>query len=549
MFKVLAGLGLVILALVLLVLLLPFIIDLNKYQEQYRPIIEDALNRKISIRDIRLTLFPRIGARVAGFSVLDDPAFGANPFASLTSLEVGVKLIPLLSGRLEVEEITLRNPVITIIKNRNGALNVSTLGKKKSSEPNAVPHVRAHPPESPFRMLALLAVDRFLLTGGTVTYRDLSRVKPAEYTLQNLSLRLSSVGLDQTPNLHASMLVQPLNLPITIDGAFGPLKETADIESATLDLVLGKTRLAIKGSVVGSSVQLSISSQAINTAELPIALPLKKPIEIKNLHLAARLKDQEARLDTLSFELFNGQVKAQSVLTLGAEAPPFTGKVLVKDLQLGPVLETLGIDQVSVSGTAAMDLNVSGRGFSRPDLSRALEGAGRFNVKDGKLEGISLLQEALALLKVAGISTDNAKVTAFSTVEGDAYVKNGLIHVQHFLMDSHDFQATVVGTIGFDQTLNLKATVNLSEALSQKIVAASPATKLTLADRRISVPLRITGTTQAPVYGLDTKAIGAKVREQVKQKVKEAVQELLKSKSAEEAVQKGQEALKKLFGQ
>ena len=65
----------------------------------------------------------------------------------------------------------------------------------------------------------------------------------------------------------------------------------------------------------------------------------------------------------------------------------------------------------------------------------------------------------------------------------------------------------------------------------------------------MTVPLLITGTAQAPVYGLDTKAIGAKVQAQVKEKVKETVQEMLKSGSAEEAIQKGQEALKKLFGQ
>jgi AsmA protein len=391
-------------------------------------------------------------------------------------------------------------------------------------------------------------VDRVSLTGGTITYRDLSPVKPVEYRLQDLVVELTSVGLGQTPKLRVNTLVQPVNLPITIDGTFGPLKETTDIESADFELSLGKTRLAIKGSSVSGLTQLNISSQAINTADLPVALPFKKPVEVKDLQLTAHLKGQEAHVDALSFQLFNGQVKAQSALTLGAEAPPFAGKVSVKDLQLGPVLEALGTDQVSVSGAAALDLTMSGRGFSMPDLTRALEGAGRFAVKDGKLEGINLLQEAFALLRVAGIPADNAKVTAFSTIEGDVHIKNGLITVQRFLMDSHDFQATAVGTVGFDQTLNLKANLNLSEALSQKIVAASPAAKLAMAGGRMTVPLLISGTAQAPVYGLDTKAIGAKVQKQVQEKVQETVQEMLKSKSTEEAVQKGQEALKKLFG-
>ena len=139
--KLLVGAGLVLFLLVALIILLPFWVDLNRYQAQYRPIVEKALNRKIELKDIRLTIFPGVGVRVAGFIVLDDPAFRAGPFASLTSLDIGVKLGPLLSRRVEVEEINLRDPVITIIKNAQGITNLSTLGKKglwapKTNEPD-----------------------------------------------------------------------------------------------------------------------------------------------------------------------------------------------------------------------------------------------------------------------------------------------------------------------------------------------------------------------------------------------------------------------------
>ena len=106
--KIVIGIGVLLVVLVGVVLLLPFIVDLNKYQDQYRPLIEEALNRKVTLEDIRLTIWPRLGARVAGFTIVEDPAFGTGPFASLSSVDVGVKLMPLLSGKVEVEEITLR---------------------------------------------------------------------------------------------------------------------------------------------------------------------------------------------------------------------------------------------------------------------------------------------------------------------------------------------------------------------------------------------------------------------------------------------------------
>ncbi len=548
MMKVLLGIGAFIILLVILVILLPIIVDLNQYQGHYRPIIEEALKRKIELKDIRLTIFPRLGVRIAGFAVLDDPTFSSDPFASLTSLDVGVKLRPLLSKRVEVEELTLRDPLITVIKNRDGILNASTLGKKGAPKPEEAPAPEAPATEGPLRILALLAVDRVSITGGKLTFRDLSAAKPTEYVLQDLDFLLKDVGLGKTPSLHLATLVQPLNFPVKVDGTFGPLKETSDIEALDFTIALGKTNLAVKGSAVGGDAKLTLTSQAINTADLPVTLPLKKPVEVKDLQAMAEVKGQQARLNNLSFQVFNGLVKAQGGLTLGTPAAPFDGKVTIQGLQLGPVLEAVGTDKVSVSGTAATELALQGRGFSMPELTQALEGTGHMTIKDGKLEGINLMEEALTLLRVAGITQDHVKATAFSTIEGDVAIKQGVINLQRLLMDSHDFQATALGTIRFDQTLNVKANLNLPEALSNQIAGKSPVAKLAMTGGRITVPLIITGTAQAPAYSLDAKAVGAKVQEQVTEKAKEAVGELLQGKKPRDVLKEGEQTLKQLFG-
>jgi len=548
MMKVLLGIGAFIILLVILVILLPIIVDLNQYQGHYRPIIEEALKRKIELKDIRLTIFPRLGVRIAGFAVLDDPTFSSDPFASLTSLDVGVRLRPLLSKRVEVEELTLRDPLITVIKNRDGILNASTLGKKGAPKPEEASAPEAPATEGPLRILALLAVDRVSITGGKLTFRDLSAAKPTEYVLQDLDFLLKDVGLGKTPSLHLATLVQPLNFPVKVDGTFGPLKETSDIEALDFTIALGKTNLAVKGSAVGGDAKLTLTSQAINTADLPVTLPLKKPVEVKDLQAMAEVKGQQARLNNLSFQVFSGRVKAQGGLTLGTPAAPFDGKVVIQGLQLGPVLEAVGTDKVSVSGTAATELALHGRGFSMPELTQALEGTGHMTVKDGKLEGINLMEEALTLLKVAGITQDHGKATAFSTIEGDVAIKQGVINLQRLLMDSHDFQATALGTIRFDQTLNVKANLNLPEGLSNQIAGKSPVAKLAMTGGRITVPLIITGTAQAPAYSLDAKAVGAKVQEQVTEKAKEAVGELLQGKKPRDVLKEGEQTLKQLFG-
>lgn len=547
--KIAIGGLVLLLVLVGLIFALPFLVDLNKYQDQYKPIIEEALNRKVQLQDIRLTVWPRIGARIAGFAVLDDPAFSSGPFASVSSLDVGVKLMPLLSGKVEVEEVTLRDPVITVVKNKKGVLNVATIGKPGKAAPSEPSRAPIPSTEGPLKILALLAVDQVSIAGGNMTYRDLAAAKPAEYVLQDLDFLLKSVRLGQTPSLHLDTIVQPFNLPVRLDGTFGPLKETADIEAINFQLALGKTEFTIAGKVSGQDATVNIGSQAINTANLPMTLPLAKPVEIKNLQIAADVKGREAKLNNLSWQLFDGQVKGQGKLVTGSDAPPFTGSLNVQGVQIGPALDAVATTNLSVSGTAGADLSLQGRGFSLPDLTKALEGTGHVGVKDGKVEGVNLLQEALDILEVVGLSVGDPKATVFSTIETDLSIKQGIITVQRLLMDSHDFQATGGGTITFDQRLNLAVRMNLSQDVSRKIAGLSPVAKFALKDGRLSLPLTIGGTVQQPTYGLDMKGMTGAVQEQVKKKAEETIGGLLKGTTKPKDVQKeGQELLKGLFG-
>lgn len=62
------------------------------------------------------------------------------------------------------------------------------------------------------------------------------------------------------------------------------------------------------------------------------------------------------------------------------------------------------------------------------------------------------------------------------------------------------------------------------------------------------MPLLITGTAQAPSYGLDLKVLTGKVQEQVKEKVIETMGDLLKgSTKLDDLKQEGQDLSKGLF--
>ena len=682
----------VLLILLVVVVLLPFLIDLNRYQDRYRPVIEEALNRKVDLKDIRLTIVPRLGARLAGFTVMDDPGFGRQAFASLESLDVGIRLLPLLKGRLEVEEIVLAKPVITVIKNKHGVLNVATLGKGAPA-PAGAPSPPG-PPEGPLRVLAILAVDRVSIKDGRMTYRDDGKAAVTEYTLDDLDVAIRSLSLGEMARLHVAATIQPYHVPLTIEGAAGPLSETLDFDTIDMRVGLGKMEARITGRAVGNDVALAIAAPSIKTADIPVSLPLTKPIEIRNfkadveLHrptdaqpaadpavksvtfavaskesvidvagsltegtgrvtatsplvrsedlpvvlplskpiefrdvrveaeavypggepwlktiavktlrsdvglgssvvhvngtmaggegtvtataavlrtadlpaalplrksveakdikLVGSFNEGQAVLESMSLTIFGGRLTSRARVAFGTDAPPFDGALSMQGIQLAPLVDALSA-KVAVSGRATSELVVKGRGFSQPQLASALTGAGAIAVKDGKIEGVNVLQEAVRLLQAAGVTVDPAKATVFSSLTGTFAIRSGIVAVERLALESQDVQGAANGTIGFDHAMNLKATLSLSEAISKQIIRTAPAAKLATAGDRITVPMIVTGTIESPSYALDTKAVAGAIQERVKEEARDVMSDVLKGEPLD--VEKGKKALKRLFGQ
>ena len=169
-------------------------------------------------------------------------------------------------------------------------------------------------------------------------------------------------------------------------------------------------------------------------------------------------------------------------------------------------------------------------------------------VKDGKIEGVNLLQEAISILKVAGISLEDATATAFSTIETDLAITARDHLCPTTLMDSHDFQATGGGTIGFDQKLNLAMNLNLSQELSQKIARSSPAAKLAMKEGRVSLPSGDHRNSTGAIVWIRMKGLTGKVQEQARKRVEEAIGGLLKGTTKpEDLKQQGRDLLKGLL--
>ena len=105
--KLLYILGAIVVLLLLVIAILPFVIDVNRFRPDIERLMSEALNRKVTIGNIRLSLLSG-GVGVDDLSISDDPAFSKNPFLSAKAVTIGVEMQPLIFSRtLHVTGLTI----------------------------------------------------------------------------------------------------------------------------------------------------------------------------------------------------------------------------------------------------------------------------------------------------------------------------------------------------------------------------------------------------------------------------------------------------------
>src|ERR1700686_5138930 len=123
--------------LIALLFVIPFFIPVNQFKPTIEKKASAALGRKVQLGNLSLSLIH--GALTAeDLTIGDDPKFSPSPFLTAKSLSVGVEIMPLIfSKQLNVTDITIAEPQVTLRKNPAGQWNYSPIGGSSSPVPKA----------------------------------------------------------------------------------------------------------------------------------------------------------------------------------------------------------------------------------------------------------------------------------------------------------------------------------------------------------------------------------------------------------------------------
>jgi AsmA protein len=130
----------VVLAFLLVVLVLVFIpplINVSRFQRSVDRNISAALGRPVHFDRLSLTLLPMPGFTLQGVVIDEDPAFGSEPTLRADEVQVNLRLSSLWRHRVEFSKISLTDPSVNLVHLADGRWNIESLLLQASRIPAA----------------------------------------------------------------------------------------------------------------------------------------------------------------------------------------------------------------------------------------------------------------------------------------------------------------------------------------------------------------------------------------------------------------------------
>ncbi|MGB5202080.1 MAG: AsmA family protein [Sedimenticolaceae bacterium] len=127
--------GLIIVLVLLIaaaVVVLPMVVDPNDYKPQIVAKAKDQLGRDLVIdEDLSLSVFPWLGIETGGVRMGNAAGFKAEWFAEIDRLGLKVKLMPLLSRQVEVDNVLVKGLRLNLEKDAKGQTNWADLAARQ----------------------------------------------------------------------------------------------------------------------------------------------------------------------------------------------------------------------------------------------------------------------------------------------------------------------------------------------------------------------------------------------------------------------------------
>jgi AsmA protein len=534
--------GIIIAALIVIVLILPFFINVNDYRPRIETELTNALGRKVTVGNLSLSLWS--GSLAAdNIAIADDPSFGKAPFIQAKELRVGVELIPLiLSKSLHITDLTLSQPDVNLLRDRSGKWNFSTLGSasptqqtgatppSSTGQPKAAPPAKtagnqnasANPGEnpaptqsptanssSPSSIEQNLSVGKLNIKNGQISVSDTAApTKPHLYRNVDVSVKNFSYSSQFPFTLTADL---PGGGTAKLDGTAGPInpsdasmtpfQATINVNgfnlaaSGVIDPSSGIAGLAnFSGTLNSNGTEAESSGDATgNELKLsPKGAPAQRAVAMKY----QTTYDMQKQSGNLNGDMTIGKAvaKLSGTYDLHGDTAVLNMKLNADNMpvdDLAPMLPALGVTLPAGSslqgGTLSADMTINGP-------VNKLVITGPVKLADTKLHGFDMGSKMSAISVLNGIKTGpDTTIQNFST--------NVRVSPEGIQTSNVDLVLPAIGTVTGDGTVSPQDALNYKMKAGLSGTTVSGLSKLAgLSGQGVTVPFFVQGSASDPKF-------------------------------------------------
>jgi AsmA protein len=474
-----AWIALLLLAVLLAaILVVPHFVDLGLFKRTYLPRIEEALNRRIDVGEVRLSLMPMPSIRLSHLKVFDRPlAHPENTFFSVERAQLRLRLWPLLKGRFEVSELVLDKPSFNLIKQPDGRFNYFDIAEKKTSSGGRR--------EAKKRGEAPKVVDA--ITAPVLIPGNLS-IRQGQLNLFTKGQPVSIRGIDFSLRDFSSEAPFPFRASFNYPG----LKTIA--LTGELHYQEDKALLELKDNRLN-----------IHDLTLPLQGSISNLSAVPRLNLNLRGDHVDAKP---VFEIL-------SVFGLAPRDTEVTGPIGLQVNLDGPannlVTQVHGLfKDAKVHGKRALKGTLNGEVSIRLPMgagptSKRLLGNGKLVARNGELTNVNLIKKIERVTGKIGLSKDEQRQAAtFQTMEADFVIAGGYAEFTRLYLINPQMEVTGHGTMTIEQpTLDLAINTTLSRQASTRAGGGRVINLFKNKQGRIVVPLKVVGPVENPSVDLN----------------------------------------------
>lgn len=493
--------GIVLAVIIVVILLLPLFINVDSFRPDVEKKLSDALGRQVHIGKISASIFSG-GAEADNISISDDPAFSKDPFLQASSLQIGLKLIPLIFSRqFEVTGITIKNPDIHLLSNSAGKWNYSSLG---NSGQTAKTQPTSGSSNSDF------SVEKLEIQNGKIRVAETNgRSVGKEHAYDKVNLTATNISTHSAVPFTLTA-VTPGGGSLDLQGQAGPLdQQDAAKTPLNAKLTLQHADLAATGlfdpalagvvdfnGTVKSDGHHLVSDGKANANGLRLVKggsPSKRQLSVDYKSDYGMDTDQ----GTVNANVHTGNSTANANGTLNARGQTTIAHVKVSgnNMAVNDVEGLLPAFGVSLPSGASLQGGSINMNFNAEGPLDALVIDGPVNITGVHLTGFNLTQKLGAIAAFTGIKASND--TLIQTFSSVLHVAPAGIKADNILLDMPSIgQITGNGIINENQTLDFKMLLKLVNGGGM----LGQLTSITSNVQSKGIPFTIEGTSSNPSF-------------------------------------------------